>query len=264
MSDAVACDAPTRNSSSLFASSIRATSAFSAPVRSTSVAYEAFASAARRASACRASLASPRRCCACDSFSSARALLFIEPRNRFARFALPRLQSLALLLGAASLDFEQLEFLLHLLQIVCRALQLHLEAKNRLLLAMQVGIHGRDGVRYLDDASLERGHVRYRLIALRLFACDAIAQFLDLALDAEDGAPFVLAAARDQHAAAHHVTGQGCDRRRRRSRRVQRAGEVVSNEAVWNDRADRGSVKARDLHDVADGDKSSGRTTVLR
>ena len=71
MSATVDCNAATRDSSSLFASSIRATSAFNAPARSTSVAYDAFASAARRASTCSASRASPRRCCACDSFSSA-------------------------------------------------------------------------------------------------------------------------------------------------------------------------------------------------
>ena len=145
------------------------------------------------------------------------ALLLVEPRNRFARFALPRLEPLPLLVGPAALDLEQLEFLLHLLQVVVRALQLHLEADNRLLLAMQVGIHRCDRVRHLGDARLERRDVGYRLIALGLFAGNAIAQLLDLALDAQNRASFVLAAARYQHAAAHDVSGQGRDRCRRRS-----------------------------------------------
>ena len=173
------------------------------------------------------------------------ALLLVEPRNRLARFALPRLEPLPLLFGAAPLDFEQLELLLHFLQIVGRALQLHLEADDGLLLAMQVGIHGRERVRHLGDARLERGDFGHRLIALGFFAGDAIAQLLDLALDAEDGAPLVLAAARHEHAAAHDIAGQRGDGRRRRSRRVQRARKIVGNEAVGNDRVNRAMRERR-------------------
>ena len=64
------------------------------------------------------------------------ALLLIEPRNRLARFALPRVETLALLFGAAPFNLEQLELLLNSLQVVGRALQLHLETDNRLFLAM--------------------------------------------------------------------------------------------------------------------------------
>ena len=88
----------------------------------------------------------------------------------------------------------------------------------------------------MRNARLERRDFGYGLIALRLFAGDAIAQLLDLALDAEDGAPLVLAAARHEHAAAHDVARQRRDRRRRRSGGVQRAREVVGDEAVGNNR----------------------------
>ena len=123
------------------------------------------------------------------------ALLVVEPRDRLARFALPRLETLALLFGASPLDLEQFEFLLHLLQVVGRTLQLHVETDHRLLLAMQVCVHRCNRVRHLSDAGFERRDVRHRLIAFGLFAGYAIAQFLDLALDAENGAPFVFAAA---------------------------------------------------------------------
>jgi len=53
-----------------------------------------------------------------------------------ARFALPSVETLALLFGAAPFNLEQLELLLNSLQVVGRALQLHLETDNRLLLAM--------------------------------------------------------------------------------------------------------------------------------
>ena len=41
---------------------------------------------------------------------------------------------------------------------------------------MQVGVHGRERVRHLRDSRFERRDVRNRLIALGLFAGDAIAQ----------------------------------------------------------------------------------------
>ena len=64
------------------------------------------------------------------------ALLLIEPRNRLAGFALPRVETLALLFGAAPFNLEQFELFLNSLQVVGRALQLHLEADHRLFLAM--------------------------------------------------------------------------------------------------------------------------------
>ena len=139
------------------------------------------------------------------------ALLLFEPRDRLARFALARLEPLALLFGAAPLDLEELELLLHLLQVVGRPLQLHLEADDGLLFAMQIGIHGRERVRHLGDARFERRDVRHGLIALGFFAGDAIAQLLDFALDAENGASFVLAAARHEHPSAHDIAGQRRD-----------------------------------------------------
>ena len=57
-------------------------------------------------------------------------------------------------------------------------------------------------VGHLSDACFERRDLGNRVIALGLFAGDAIAQLLDLALDAEDRRAFVLAAARHEHAPA--------------------------------------------------------------
>ena len=168
-------------------------------VRSTSVAYDALASAARRASACSSLARIAQPMLRVRQLLVGGALLLLEPRNRLARFALPRLETVALLFGAAPLDLEQLDLLLHLLQVVGRPLQLQLEADDRLFLAMQIGIDRGQRVRHLRDPRLERGDLGDGLIALGFFAGDAIAQFLDLALDAENGAPFVLAAARDEH-----------------------------------------------------------------
>ena len=94
------------------------------------------------------------------------------------------------------------------LEIVRRSLQLHLQRDDGLLFAVQIAVDRRQRVRDLHDAGLERRHVGHRLIALGLLARNPIAQFLDLAFDAENRAPFVLAAAGDERPATHDFAGQ--------------------------------------------------------
>ena len=191
-------------------------------------------------------------------FHVGRALFLIEPCNRLARFLLSRLESGALLFCSSPFNGEQFGLFHHFFEIVARPLQLHLERQDGLLFAMETLVHGSERIGDLRHARLERGDVGHRLIALGLFACDAIAQLFDLALDAKNGAPFVFAAARIcarprttspvSVAMAADVT---C---RRGKRRVQ----VVGDPRVGNSGVNRGSVRTRH------GDAIANRHEALR
>ena len=104
-----------------------------------------------------ASRASNSRRCASGQPLVGRALLVLEPRDRRARFLLPAIERVALLLGLAALARELLALLREARRLVGRALQLRLVADDRLLLLVMLGVQRGDGARRLRDGRLEAG-----------------------------------------------------------------------------------------------------------
>jgi hypothetical protein len=187
------------------------------------------------------------------------ALRVLQPRDRFARFPLSRLQPLALLFCAAALDLQQLGFPLNFLQVVRRTLQLQLERQDGLLFAVQIGGRRSQRVRCVSNPRLNRRHLRDRVIPFGFPSSHSIAKLLDLALETENRQAFVLAATRHQRAPAHEVAVERCDHRMRLTGRMECLGQIRSDEALWDHCIERRRVRAGHSQHGTDGDEPGGR-----
>jgi hypothetical protein len=135
------------------------------------------------------------------------ALFQLQAHYRRTRLLLARFQGATLLVGGAPLGVEQLAFVCRPLEILGRALQLHVQSNDGLFFAMKVGLYRHQRARQVSNSCFERGHFDRRLIAIGRLGRNTVAELFDFALDAKNAPPSVFAAARQENAAANHFAG---------------------------------------------------------